>query len=53
MFDFGIESVTRYNEIAFYGPLWLVEFRDWSSVIVIADPIDSPERNFVMEEESL
>ena len=31
MLDFGIESVKRYNECAYYGRIWLVEFRDYTS----------------------
>lgn len=48
MLDFGIEAVTQYEEIAYYGPLWLVEFRGYSTVIVIGDPVDCPDANHVL-----
>lgn len=38
LFEFGLEAVTEYQAIAHYGPLWLVEFRDYTTVIVISDP---------------
>lgn len=39
MFDFGIEAVTRYaKSIAYYeGGIFLVEFRDYSTRLVIND----------------
>jgi hypothetical protein len=49
MFNLGIEAVKRFDEIAFYGHLWLVEFRDYTQAIVIEDrdgAIDEP--NFVL-----
>ena len=49
--NFGIESVEKFSEIAHYGPLWLVEFRDYSRVIVIEDPQDSPDENYIIEPE--
>ena len=48
MLDSGIEAVTRYEEIACYGPLWLVEFRDYSTALVIEDPVDCPDANHVL-----
>ena len=35
MFDVGIEAVTCFGTIAHYGAVWLVEMRDWASLIVI------------------
>ncbi len=64
MFDFGIESVKRYNECAYYGRIWLVEFRDYTSLLVMENsavdfvevdgiPMATIEGNFVMEEKPL
>ena len=47
MFDLGIEAAERFDEIAFYGHLWLIEFRDCSRAIVIEDVPDDPEPNFI------
>ncbi len=30
MFDFGIEAITCFN-----SPIWFVEFRDYSTIIVL------------------
>ena len=49
MFDLGIEAVEEYDEIACYGALWIVDFRDYERVIVIEDPADSPEENYILE----
>lgn len=61
MFDFGIERVSRFNEIACYGRVWLVEFRDGTKVIVLENgQYDGngnlrhdydDEGNFILEEE--
>jgi hypothetical protein len=48
MFDFGFEAVTRYQEIEYYGRIWLVEFRDYTTVLVISDPTHSPCANYVL-----
>lgn len=59
MFDLGIESIKRYNEAAYYGPIWVVTFRDYTTVVVLhneqdaRDCVDDLEGNFVMEEEPL
>lgn len=37
MFDFGIEAITEYPEIAYYGRIWHVEFVDYTSAVVIED----------------
>jgi hypothetical protein len=50
--DFGIEAVTRYPRIMHYGRLWVVEFRDYTQALVIEDPIDSPEANYILVPES-
>ena len=49
MFDLGIESLERFAPIACYGDIWLLEFRDYSRVLVIEDPTDSPEENYIIE----
>lgn len=47
--DLGIESVTKFfDDIAYYGAGWLVEFRDYSRVLVIEN--DDNELNFVFPE---
>jgi hypothetical protein len=51
MFDFGIEKATKFQEIAYYGPLWLVEFSDYEMCIVIEDERDSPDANYIIEED--
>jgi len=48
LFDFGFEAVEEFEAIAFYGPIYLVEFRDYTRVIVIEDPKDSPDANYVV-----
>ena len=45
--DLGIESVKRFGEVALYGPLWLVEFRDYTQAIVLEDGSDD-EPNYVL-----
>lgn len=50
MFNFGIEHVRAFGPICFYGPIWIVEFNDYQSVVVIADPKDSPEENYVLQD---
>lgn len=52
MFDLGIENVTRFESICYYGPIWLVEFRDWTKIIAIEDEWDSPEENYILTEVS-
>ena len=49
-FDINLEAVTEYEEIANYGRIWRVEFYDWQSVLVIEDPADSPDANYVLGE---
>jgi hypothetical protein len=49
-FDINGEAVTEYEEIANYGRIWRVEFCDWQSVLVIEDPADSPDANYVLAE---
>jgi len=53
--DLNIESVVRFNEIACYGRVWLVEFRDYQQVIVLenndSDICGEIEGNFVIEQE--
>ena len=51
MFDLGIESVEPFSEIACYGRLWLVEFRDYRHVIVLEDAEDTrhPQFHYVVE----
>ena len=62
MFDFQIEDVRRYNECAYYGhcgPIWFVEFRDFTSIVVLYNsPSDLNFEgrmvgNFIMEQELL
>lgn len=49
MIDFGIDCVTKYEAICQHGRLWRVEFRDFSDILVIEDPVDSPEANYIIE----
>jgi hypothetical protein len=66
MLDLGIEAVKRYHQIAYYGSIWLVEFRDYSTVLVIEedplqldedkkthgrDPWFQPQENYIVGEE--
>lgn len=55
MFDFGIEAVREYEAAAYYGRIWLIEFWDYATTIVLenTEP-DSDDLydagNFVMSE---
>lgn len=50
MYDFGFDDVSRFNEIAFYGAVYLIEFRDYTRALVLTD--GSIDESFVIEEES-
>jgi len=47
MIDLGIEALIEYPAIAYYGRIWHVEFRDWTTALVIEDETE----NFVLEPE--
>lgn len=49
-FDLNIADIAKFPEIAYYGNIWLVQFKDWTRVMVIEDCHDSPEANWVFEE---
>ena len=51
MFDLAITAITEFAEIAYYGRLWLVEFRDYLQVIVVEDDIGarSEDGNFILD----
>ena len=59
MFDFQIVDVRRYNECAYYGPIWFVEFGDFTSIVVLYNSpsdLDFDGRmagNFILEQELL
>lgn len=48
MFNFGIESVEYYGDIAYYGAIFLVEFFDYSRCIAIGD---GQEGNYVLNQQ--
>lgn len=48
LWDFGLEDVTSFGEIAFYGLVWLVEFRDHQKAIVLED---RGAENYVLTED--
>ena len=50
-FNLNIESATLFGSIAFYGNVWLIEFRDYTRAIVIED--DGGTENFVLDEPEL
>jgi len=62
-FDIGIETICKYGHIAYYGCIWLVQFRDWSTILVIEESEEQqvanirrgsePQENYLMEEEDL
>jgi len=54
MFDLGIEAITRYPAIAYYGAIWSVEFRDYTTALVISDSVNPPYAtdNYILEPES-
>lgn len=49
IFDLGIESVTDFGSVAYYDRIWTVEFRDYSTRVVLEDAADSPTENYVLE----
>lgn len=61
-FDLSIEAVRSYGEIAYYGRIWLVQFRDWTTVMVIEESTEQqnanvrrggePQENYLLEEEA-
>lgn len=48
MFDFNIDSISDFGDIAGYAHIWLVEFGDWTQRLVVADD-DSCEDFCILE----
>jgi hypothetical protein len=55
------EAVKKYGQIAYYANIWLVEFRDYSTCLVIEESEEQraadtrrglePQENYIIEEE--
>jgi hypothetical protein len=48
MFDFNIRRVIRFQRLAYYGFIWLVEFND-SQLVLAVDDTYTEDGNYVLK----